>query len=832
MAFWNKKVSEKGSVVNLDYKPSLSDDFLKLSEQFKGEVEKKDVKFPQELGEEHPFDFKLTEGLYQKYGLVSAIVDKYVDFVVGPGFYITCDDERAKTIIEEFMKDVNFDSLLRAWCKEALKKGNGFFEIGGSKEKGVEGLKVLNANYMYVLRDKKGKVLGYRQYKGAFDKFSKEKVIDFNVDNVAHVGFNINGDCAYGLGIIFPAMKLIDDLLQNTKDMHQIYNRKANSPLHAKLGKVEGDTKIIPKPEDVAAFGTKMETMSNKTDWATDPLVDLSVVDFGNIGEKFSSVLEYDLDMLVYAFQMPFVLLGKANIPEGIAKVQMEAFQRRIQSIQAELEKIIEEKIFKRILRANGLDVHVEFEWGTPSVMEVEGRLALISELVKSPTTGMAMRNILEEELINLLKLDKDEFEKLKLEQEKQEEEERKRLEAQPQPLVPGQNKGFPKKPLPKAQQPKQPKPTKEEFEIVESKDDTDIKNLQLQNAIFALLLSKLGSNEKEGIGEKEEVVEQQTNNMDIIKSILEEQEKIRKEQMEEQEKRRKEELDMLKQIMVQAIESKPKENDNIKQEIEEIKNKLNKTKIVKQKVFSRKSLIPNFRVSNNGETKTQMIEKEDIKKEEIKKEKINNKTRELKNYEIEKECKHCEESWNDIDDIKEWLGFNYKDYLGEILKVLGLYEFGQLKAVNEKELEAGYLSNEQVDKLKGVLKNGFEEGQGLKDIAKEVDKKVGIKDLYRMTEDGNIKTGVSGLPILARSADKRAIGIVRSEVTRLANAGAEEYFKQNGINKVGWVASYGDRTCPDCEALNGQIFNIGEHPSIPLHPLCRCTLKPIVEVK
>jgi hypothetical protein len=37
----------------------------------------------------------------------------------------------------------------------------------------------------------------------------------------------------------------------------------------------------------------------------------------------------------------------------------MEAFQRRIQSIQAELEKVIEGQIFKRVLNANGLDVHV-----------------------------------------------------------------------------------------------------------------------------------------------------------------------------------------------------------------------------------------------------------------------------------------------------------------------------------------------------------------------------------------------------------------------------------------------------------------------------------------
>ena len=63
---------------------------------------------------------------------------EYIDFIVGPGFYIECEDERAKKIIDDFLRDVNFDSLLRAWCKEALIKGNGFIEIGGARSGEIE----------------------------------------------------------------------------------------------------------------------------------------------------------------------------------------------------------------------------------------------------------------------------------------------------------------------------------------------------------------------------------------------------------------------------------------------------------------------------------------------------------------------------------------------------------------------------------------------------------------------------------------------------------------------------------------------------------------------
>ena len=68
----------------VDYSHSGS---IKIVEQFTGIIPKFDIKYPRELGEEHPFNFELTEGLYKKYGLVTGTVDKYTDFIVGRGYY-------------------------------------------------------------------------------------------------------------------------------------------------------------------------------------------------------------------------------------------------------------------------------------------------------------------------------------------------------------------------------------------------------------------------------------------------------------------------------------------------------------------------------------------------------------------------------------------------------------------------------------------------------------------------------------------------------------------------------------------------------------------------
>ena len=82
--------------------------------------------------------------------------------------------------------------------------------------------------------------------------------------------------------------------------------------------------------------------MSSKTEWAIEGGIDVSVLEFPNFGDKFETAMEHDLDMLFFTFQVPEVLMGRGNIPEGIAKVQMDAFERRAASFQSEMEKIIE----------------------------------------------------------------------------------------------------------------------------------------------------------------------------------------------------------------------------------------------------------------------------------------------------------------------------------------------------------------------------------------------------------------------------------------------------------------------------------------------------------
>ncbi len=185
----------------------------------------------------------------------------------------------------------------------------------------------------------------------------------------------------------------------------------------------------------------------------------------------------------------------------------------------------------------------------------------------------------------------------------------------------------------------------------------------------------------------------------------------------------------------------------------------------------------------------------------------------------------NVKESFNKIN---EWLGFNYNDYKKETLSFIKEDNFDLVRAQNVVEKTAGKLTESQVSSLKNVLGEGFSKNQSINDMVRNVDIKVKPKDLYRIRNGKIIKS--AGIPILARSADTRSINIVRSEVTRCANAGAINHFRAGGITRVRWAASYGARTCPECDGLNGNVYHIDNTPPIPLHSMCRCTFVAVTE--
>lgn len=73
---------------------------------------------------------------------------------------------------------------------------------------------------------------------------------------------------------------------------------------------------------------------------------------------------------------------------------------------------------------------------------------------------------------------------------------------------------------------------------------------------------------------------------------------------------------------------------------------------------------------------------------------------------------------------------------------------------------------------------------------------------------------------------------LVQTEVARVQNVANEEFFKDQGIEKLMYLATLDRRTCSECAADDGLVFEINDtnRPLLPRHPLDRCCYTPIVE--
>ena len=163
---------------------------------------------------------------------------------------------------------------------------------------------------------------------------------------------------------------------------------------------------------------------------------------------------------------------------------------------------------------------------------------------------------------------------------------------------------------------------------------------------------------------------------------------------------------------------------------------------------------------------------------------------------------------------LKEFRGFNYKEFIKAILSQVKADQFIDLKAINEQQLIEGLLSETEIKELRNILYEGFKKNKPLVVIEKEVAQKIQFKD--RLNE---------GKIVLA--AEKRPSAVTRTETVRLTNEGLINMYKKNDIEEVSWLSSISDRTCPRCLELDGRVFKINEAP-IPAkdtHPNCRCVL-------
>jgi SPP1 gp7 family putative phage head morphogenesis protein len=106
--------------------------------------------------------------------------------------------------------------------------------------------------------------------------------------------------------------------------------------------------------------------------------------------------------------------------------------------------------------------------------------------------------------------------------------------------------------------------------------------------------------------------------------------------------------------------------------------------------------------------------------------------------------------------------------------------------------------------------------------------------DVRRVISDAMIKERTQGdmiadINALAKTYDYAARRIVRTETMEAVNAGVMDGYRSHDVEKVEWLAA--DGCCERCMALDGHVFGIDSGVSAPLHPNCRCTVIPVIDI-
>lgn len=370
-----------------------------LHETFKGEVLDKEVQFPKGLGAEHPFNLSLAEKIIQNIGIVNALVDKIVDSIIGD-FTISLEDSNAQALLDRFIEESNFKSQIRPWAKEAVAKGGGFMELDLVENK----IRVMNSNNMYIKRNRKGEVIEYNQFVGDLKLFStgKRKAISFKPHQIAFIPINKIPNDPYGFGLVWPNRVAIENYASNELAVHKLLSRKAGAPIHVKLGQPGQSV----KQADIDNFKSKLQFMTNSTEWVTDANIEMLLIDFKGIADNLIKALEHDLEQIAIGMKIPMALVGIANNPEGLAKVNDKEFLRFIKSTRTLIEEVIENSIFRPILIANNLLSKVNFQWDLPGEEEKNTRLKILQEAMKNPFMSPELKAGIEKEYAEMLELD------------------------------------------------------------------------------------------------------------------------------------------------------------------------------------------------------------------------------------------------------------------------------------------------------------------------------------------------------------------------------------------------------------------------------------------
>ncbi len=307
---------------------------------------------------------------YERDPDVAASIDFLTHQIVGPGFHTESVDPDAKNLIDDFNRRVGMDVILFNVVRELVLAGNSFLQP--LREEGVTvGLRPFTLTSITRARlDKStGRVLSYIYLRdGVEEEIPGEDLIHFSWNKIDSQVFgsgmlrplleprpiNYRDKTFYSSGILYIKwrMEWIMQRLLEKYVTRTIYQFKD-------VGDEELSENVIPK----------LNQLEPGQDFVTNREVEVKEVKI-DPRAKFEAYIEYLHNEILAGLRTPVVkLFTTPGFTEASARAAVEAAEHHVRAIQRYVKRVVEDKIFTRLLVEHGFDPAssaVKLNWGIP----------------------------------------------------------------------------------------------------------------------------------------------------------------------------------------------------------------------------------------------------------------------------------------------------------------------------------------------------------------------------------------------------------------------------------------------------------------------------------
>lgn len=288
---------------------------------------------------------------YTNEDTVWAAINSIAFNTVMVGYDIESDNKEAKKLIQKWCKKVDLDTHLLDNTRYALVFGDAFIEIVYNKKKEPSSLLDVDPKTMEIIYDEHGVVQSYAQSLGIRDKSTVPKL---DRESICHIKYFSDPSTPYGISLIKASMDVIDKKIRTDNAIANAIIRHGTSKTVFTVGN-ERDRQL-PPTEVLESIRDEVEDIDEKNEFIVPWNVTVDTIDEKGI-QGIEEYYNYFQSQVVTGLLTPEEALGLGRgSTEATANTKAILYERMIESFQLRLSRIIENQLFKKILKENGFD--------------------------------------------------------------------------------------------------------------------------------------------------------------------------------------------------------------------------------------------------------------------------------------------------------------------------------------------------------------------------------------------------------------------------------------------------------------------------------------------